>query len=305
MTHFNRFLYDFHPQSLWATALRIGVCTTLLVGMLLLWADFPMLYGTDRFVDASLLTLKQDFPAVSFGPWVQQAVWAAYAVSCLAALIGYWRRVALAVLLLLHQLIFTGHTLFAYGFDYLAASALWYALLAPASLTSPWHSPLLRIMQLHLCAVYAVGGLNKAFGSGWWDGTALWKALMQPGYPASIPVSILEQLPQPCWVVGGWLVIALELAYPIFIWQSAMRRLVLWSIIGLHLGIALLMGLHLFSALMIVLNLAAFYYPYLPFRKQFISSILSMVEHLRTVARHYETHVTASAADTKPPKTHD
>ena len=301
MTPIYRFLYHFDPHPAWATALRTGLCATLLVAILLLWADFPMFYGADRFVDAPLLALKQDFPVIPLGPFTQHLVLAIYAASCVAALMGHWPRTALALVLILHQLIFTGNTLFAYGFDYLAASALYYALLIPASPTSPWHGPLLRVVQLHLCAVYAVGGINKAFGAGWWDGTALWKAVIQPGY-SGISVSVMERMPEPCWVAGGWLVVAIELAYPILIWRSATRRKFLWLIISLHAAIALLMGLHLFSALMIALNIAAFHYPYLPLAKQYIPSILPMVEPLRTQANRSETPAKTSESDTKYPE---
>lgn len=299
MTRFYRFLFHFHPSPIWADALRVGVCTTLLVDMLLLKADFPTLYGADRFVDMPLLALKQDFPAIQLGPLSQHLVWVAYVGSCLAAICRYRPRAALVLLLILHQLIFTGHTLFAYGFDYLAASALWYALFAPTTRKSPWHSPILRTLQLHLCAVYAVGGINKAFGAGWWDGHALWKAVVQPGYPAGIPIYLLELVPEPCWAVGGWLTIALELAYPIFIWRLPTRRFFLWGIIALHAGIALLMGLYLFSALMMVLNLVAFYYPYLPFSKQLLPRIPFNLNTLRTHAPRSETPAETSAADTK------
>ena len=99
--------------------------------------------------------------------------------------------------------------------------------------------------------------------------------------------------------MGGWLVIALELAYPVFIWWLPTRRFFLWAIVALHAGIALMMGLYLFSALMMVLNLAAFYYPYLPFSKQLLPRIPFMVKPLRTHALRSETPAKASIADTK------
>ncbi|WP_353197622.1 hypothetical protein [Parapedobacter defluvii] len=301
MNPIDRFLHHFDPHPAWANALRTGLCATLLVAILLLWEDFPMIYGANRFVDTPLLALKQDFPAIVLGPFTQHLALVIYAASCIAVLMGYWRRTALALLLILHQLIFTGNTLFAYGFDYLAASALYYAFLIPANPVSSWHSPLLRVVQLHLCAVYAVGGINKAFGAGWWDGTALWKAVIQPGYPG-ISISIMEQLPGACWVLGGWLVVVIELTYPILIWRSAARKRFLWLIMSLHAAIGLLMGLYLFSALMIALNIAAFHYPYLPLAKQCIPSILPMVKPLRAQTLSSETPAETSEADTNTPQ---
>ena len=37
-----------------------------------------------------------------------------------------------------------------------------------------------RVLQLHLCLIYFFSGLTKCLGSGWWDGSNVWRALIRP-----------------------------------------------------------------------------------------------------------------------------
>ena len=303
MKTIDRFIFRFAANPIWAKVLRIGTPTLLLASLLLLWKDFPSLYGAARFVDAPLLALKQDTIALSLGPVSQEIALMAYAMLCMTMMADFWPRISAVLLLILHQSIFIGHTLFSYGFDYLACNALCYAALIPtAKLYNPWHSPMLRVIQLHLCVIYFVAGINKAFGSTWWDGEALWKAVVQPGYTQAVAASLAQQIHRQWWVVGGWLVVALEVSYPFFIWLPQTRKLWLWATVVLHIGIALVMGLYFFSALMILFNVAAFHYPYLPFTKQFQTSISPMVHPLRPATKGSETPAQVARVEPKAPK---
>ena len=51
-----------------------------------------------------------------------------------------------------------------------------------------------RLLQLHLCAIYLFGGLAKARGQLWWDGTALWYAVGNYEYQ-SLDVTFLSNYP--------------------------------------------------------------------------------------------------------------
>ncbi|SEL09448.1 hypothetical protein [Parapedobacter koreensis] len=298
MTHPDRFLFGFSGSHHWVPILRIGISALLLAAQLLLWPDFAILYGADRFVDAPLLALKQGKALLPLGSGSQDVAPLAYILLCVAVIIGFYPRIAVVLLLLLHQLTFLSNPLFSYGFDYLACSALFYAAIAPSERTLiPWHSLLLRTIQLHLCVVYAVAGINKAFGTTWWTGEALWKAIMQPGYLPVIATELAKGIPTPWWVAAGWLVVLLELCYPVLIWLPRTRRLCLWATVALHTGIALAMGLHFFSALMILLNVVAFHYPYLPVNNQ-QTSTSPMVKPLRVSASGRETPAPADHADT-------
>ncbi len=39
-----------------------------------------------------------------------------------------------------------------------------------------------RVLQLHLCVIYFFSGLTKCLGSGWWDGSNVWRALIRPPF---------------------------------------------------------------------------------------------------------------------------
>ena len=84
----------------------------------------------------------------------------------------------------------------SYGVDNIANVALFYGIWMPvgqavsldvrAGRTAPGPSPearfALRVLQLHLCIVYLASGAAKAAGIEWWNGEAIWRALMNPNY---------------------------------------------------------------------------------------------------------------------------
>ena len=113
-----------------------------------------------------------------------------------------------------------------------------------------------RAIQIHLCFIYFFGGLAKALGSGWWDGSNLWRALTQPPFNV-LPLGflILWKDLLPILGIAIWL---LEITYPIFIWPRFTRQICLLLICAMHAGIGFGMGMPLFALVMIVLNLAAF-----------------------------------------------
>lgn len=117
----------------------------------------------------------------------------------------------------------------------------------------------LRVLQLHLCVVYLSSGIAKAAGEQWWNGEAIWRALMRPGH-GSIDFSWLAEY---AWVarLACWGTLACELGYVVFIWSRRTRRPWVLATIAMHVAIAVSLGLVFFSALMIALNVAAFLVP--------------------------------------------
>ena len=116
-----------------------------------------------------------------------------------------------------------------------------------------------RVLQVHLCFVYFVGGLAKFLGSGWWDGSNLWRALIRPPFNLISPdllVHFKYALP-----FLGVSICLLEISYPVFIWLKSTRRIWLVSILVMHAAIGLMMGLYLFALVMIVMNVSAFGVP--------------------------------------------
>lgn len=113
-----------------------------------------------------------------------------------------------------------------------------------------------RVLQLHLCIIYFFGGLMKCLGSGWWNGTSLWRSLVCPPFnvlPVDLVFSWKHFLP-----VLGIGVVVLEMGYCFFIWPRQTRVVWLVAILAMHLATGLGMGLYLFALIMIILNVAAF-----------------------------------------------
>lgn len=256
----NRFLFETPLRPGAIRLLHRGTGALLAIQFLLLAPDMGLLYGADGVVDAALL------PSQSFllSAPVLLLVPLAMGYFLLSAVLAFGKLpwAGVLALLLLHGTWHTGGSAFSYGVDYLAASALFYCLCTPQSRPA-WHTPAIRLLQLHLCIIYFFGGLAKSLGVTWWNGEALWKAMGQPYHLAQAPdlVAWLGQYPW-LWAVGGGAVVMLELCYPLFIWLQHTRPYWLWSIIGMHVGIALFIGLFQFAAVMILLNLVAFHFPY-------------------------------------------
>lgn len=112
----------------------------------------------------------------------------------------------------------------------------------------------LRLIQLHLCLIYASAGLAKLQGTPWWDGSALAMLLGNSDF-RPFDLDFLANFPA-LLQLGTHLTIALELLYPILIWFRGWRPWVLAGALGMHVGIALSMGLTEFSLAMVVGNLA-------------------------------------------------
>ena len=78
-----------------------------------------------------------------------------------------------------------------------------------------------RVLQVHLCFVYFIGGLAKFLGNGWWDGSNLWRSLIRPSFSVIAPDTLVQfkyVLP-----LLGISICLLEVSYPIFIWLKRTR----------------------------------------------------------------------------------
>jgi hypothetical protein len=115
-----------------------------------------------------------------------------------------------------------------------------------------------KVLQLQMCIIYASSGYEKAFGSQWWNGEAIWRSLTLPVFNR-VPVYWLAYVP---WVavVAGWSVLAIECAYGVMMWIPRVRGMWIIVTVSMHLGIALLMGMWSFGLVMVILNIAGFGY---------------------------------------------
>lgn len=114
-----------------------------------------------------------------------------------------------------------------------------------------------RLMQLHLCAIYLYSGLGK-FGDTWWTGEAIWLSVASLEYQ-SLNVTWLGHFP---WLMDflAHATVFFELFYCFLIWPRFTRPWMLATAFGLHAFIALCMGMITFGIAMMIANLA-FVYP--------------------------------------------
>jgi hypothetical protein len=113
-----------------------------------------------------------------------------------------------------------------------------------------------RVLQVHMCFVYFIGGLSKCMGSGWWNGSNLWRSLTRPPFNLISP-DILVRFKYALPILGISICL-IELGYPFFVWIRKTRLFWVVCILAMHAAIGLAMGMYLFALVMIVLNLAAF-----------------------------------------------
>ena len=113
-----------------------------------------------------------------------------------------------------------------------------------------------RVVQLHLCFIYFFSGLTKCLGSGWWDGSNIWRSLIRPPFNVIDPEILVRW--NYLFPVAGIFICLLEIGYPFFIWNEKTRKVWLICICGMHFAIGVTMGMYLFALIMIILNIAAF-----------------------------------------------
>lgn len=195
-------------------------------------------------------------------------------------LMGFFCRPAAILAWFLQLSAVKSGDLVSYGMDNLTTIGLFYLMLAPLpdhySLGWRWRGPralatarpsdggqdrhllgfFRRVLQIHLCLIYFFGGIAKCLGSGWWDGSNLWRALLRPPFNIIAPEILIKW--KHVFPVAGIAICLLELGYAFFIWPKKTRLIWLMGILGMHLAVGLTMGMYLFSLVMIVLNLAAF-----------------------------------------------
>jgi hypothetical protein len=111
-----------------------------------------------------------------------------------------------------------------------------------------------RLIQIHLCVIYFFGGLGKARGWMWWDGSAMWFSAASFEYQ-SLDLTWIGRYP----LLGSILTHATllwELSYAALVWPKTTRPVVLFVAMLVHAGIALFLGMITFGTMMMVANLA-------------------------------------------------
>jgi hypothetical protein len=123
----------------------------------------------------------------------------------------------------------------------------------------------IRLLQVHLCFIYAAAGLSKLLGPAWWNGTALWNVLANFEF-APMQFALYNwllrflgrhQLLFECVLTfGTYFTLWFEIMYAVWIWRPSTRWLILSAAILLHGVIGIFMGLGTFALIMLVMNMA-------------------------------------------------
>jgi len=267
----------------WLVILRVGLGLEVTLYSLSLRNDWVyLLSGTTRQLAEGLLSLDSHFVPrlgwlVAVGAHVGlhektvlSVVWICFFVSGFGLLMGLASRFSAVLAWLLHLCAAKSGGFVSYGVDNFMTIALFYLMLSPLpdrySLDwrlrelRPQNPQLLgfwrRVLQLHLCFIYFFSGLTKCLGSGWWNGSSVWRALIRPPFNVIDPEVLVSW--RYLFPVAGIFICLLEIGYPFFIWYDKTRKIWLIGICAMHVGIGLSMGMYLFAFVMIVLNVAAF-----------------------------------------------
>jgi hypothetical protein len=288
---FLAFLFPLESDT-WLAVFRIGVGLQVTLYALFLRSDWYYLFAISgkglvgRELGEALTTFESPFiPKLAWLITVGRSfkiseeivltlAWVGLLCAGCFLLLGLLSRPAAIVAWFVHLCAAESGGLLVYGADNFMTTALFYLMLCPL----PDHYSLdhwvaktkskdlhalgfwRRVLQVHLCFVYFIGGLAKLLGSGWWDGSNLWRSLIRPPFNLISP----EFLVQFKYVLPflGISICLLEMTYPVFIWLRRTRRVWLVCILAMHAAIGLMMGLYLFALVMIILNLAAFGVPW-------------------------------------------
>ncbi|MFN3193679.1 MAG: HTTM domain-containing protein [Aureliella sp.] len=111
-----------------------------------------------------------------------------------------------------------------------------------------------RLIQLHLCVIYIFGGLSKMRGEMWYDGSAMWFALVNYEYQ-SFDFTWLGKSPLVISTLSA-VTIFWETFYVALVWPKTTRPIALALAFFMHAGIAIGLGMVTFGTIMIVANLA-------------------------------------------------
>lgn len=272
----------------WLGILRLGLGLQVTLYSLSLRTDWNDLLGgpdrglVSRSLTEAILSVESHFvPRLGwfavFGEHlglreetVLFVAWTCLLLAGCGLLIGAACRVSAILAWFLHLCAAKSGGFLSYGMDNFMTIGLFYLMLSPlpdrysldwrlrkSQSTDPgllgfWR----RVVQIHLCLIYFFSGLTKCLGSGWWDGSNVWRSLTRPPFNIIDPEILVRG--QFVFPMVGVVICLLETGYPFFIWNNKTRSIWLICICGMHILIGLAMGMWLFSLVMIVLNMAAF-----------------------------------------------
>jgi len=251
-------------RSIYLSIFRLYICFHLLKKLLFQWTSLQTLYGTDSFV----VPLQNDYLSIVFLQDNYQLLIFFYMIMIVLFAFGigkYFTAFILYILVIIVQelneyVLDGGDNLLKFLILYLAfANCYEYFSLSKLKLRKGYTIKLSNLctnlavysILIHLCLVYFVSGISKAYSDVWYSGAALYYILSIERFNSG------TSLIQP-FVHNGYLVtffsyftILVELYFPVLVWVKRLRPFVLTCMAFLHLGIYFLMMIHDFSILYI------------------------------------------------------
>lgn len=268
---------------------RISIGLLILIHFLSLGTDFEYLYGINKtlpsdiqtyelrtsniyYYDDIILSITELFNiSVIYSEIIFRII---YSILCVFIISGFFSRISAFLLLFLQIGLIKSSYFYTYGVDFFCSMSLFYILLFPSDdyysirrkiFKKPYKTtdltPFRRLFQIQICFAYFMSGAEKLSGFNWRNGEAVWKAFHLPGFqnPFIDLVNYLGNYPA-IFVIIGWVIIIIELFYPLFVNIKKTKKMWVFMTIMMHFGIALILNLYFFSAIMIVWNLTNFYF---------------------------------------------
>lgn len=250
---------------------RAGLALVILVQALWTCFELPTLVGEHGLMQAPINEAfrSRHVPSLAWFSFVWNSVWAPEStiiyvcfglyITALVHVVLNWQPQAFSVLALFMHLLFKNSGAASiYGAHEFAANGLFFCMMLPdtgASIAPAFTGMSQFVLRFYLAIVYLSSGIAKAQGPDWRDGQAIWNFLTRPEitWPDYSWISSYPLVP----MILGWMVLAMEIGYPVTLLVPRSRKPMLLLALAMHLGIAFTMQLWIFSATMVVLNLAA------------------------------------------------
>ncbi len=112
----------------------------------------------------------------------------------------------------------------------------------------------MRLIQLHLCAIYFWAGFAKLKGPTWWTGEAMWRVLANQEYQ-TMDLTWMAWMPWLPFLIAH-VTIAWEVFFIVLIWNRRLRPLMLLMGVAMHVGIGAFLGMWTFGLIMAFAYLA-------------------------------------------------
>lgn len=274
-------------HNVWLPFFRISVPLLCLLELLSYQGDFKIFFSSKPIIHNALIASAADQLSITLPEafiWVKQHLaaqmsydrficWVCwlYGIALVLVTVGLVTRLSALLALFLQLMIFRTFQDIQYGFDFFVTLSLFYILIFPCgkyfSLDARWqlHHRIisertsLLVLQIHICIMYFFFGFDKLIGVNWRNGESMWRVLTEYNL-TTVRFECLADT--PVFLISGWATVLVEMCYPLFMNLSGTRRFWLMAVLLLHVLIGLIIGLYFFSLIMIILNLTAYYYPY-------------------------------------------